>query len=145
MPVEYYAIPLETDSVLFPNVNGRFKIIINYESDKREHCISCIIDGIDYSKIETGPESGERLEAQSFYYSGIKLTIGIEGDSNYLAGKRFSDCGYDYDCSYLKNGIRYDILPMTKSQEFVFGIAWVKNCTEVNDVQTWLAADPTAF
>lgn len=50
---------------------------------------------------------------------------------------------YDYDCVYLKNGIGYHVFPSTKSQELTFGLAWINECTDDNNVQTWYGADPT--
>ncbi len=33
----------------------------------------------------------------------------------------------------------------TKTAAYVFGVAWIVNVTEENDVQTWYGADPTYF
>ena len=43
----------------------------------------------------------------------------------------------------LSNGIEIEILPKTETQYFIFGVAWLKKCSEENDIQTWFAADPT--
>ncbi|MDD3174455.1 MAG: hypothetical protein PHF63_12495 [Herbinix sp.] len=140
--ITYQAIKLETNSVLFPNIDGRYKIVVHYESDILEHFIYCVIDNIDFSKVHSGHESGEGLECQAFYQENTKLSIGIECDTIYLAsGERVSN--YDYDSLYLKNGMGYHILPDTNSHEFTFGIAWINKCTDNNDVQTWYGADPT--
>lgn len=139
--IEYNAIELNKDDVLFPDVSGRYKIVFKYESDNANHSLACVINGIDLNIIDFGPESGERLEAQAFYGDSSKLTIGAEGDSYYLNGVRFGE--YDYDVSSLDNGIEYNILPATKSNDFVFGVSWITPYNEKNDVQTWYGADPT--
>lgn len=140
--IEYNAIKLENDSALFPNINSRYKIAVEYESDNLSHLICCVIDDMDYSKTKCYPESGERLECQAFYQDTVKLSIGIECDTGYFdTGERIGN--YDYDSIYLNNGIGYSILPSTKSHELIFGIAWISKCTDENDLQTWFGADPT--
>ena len=140
--VKYSAIKLNNDSVLFPNIDYRYKIIIEYENDNLPHCICCAIEDIDYSKVKDYPESGERLECKAFYQDNVKLSIGIECDTGYFdTGERIGH--YDYDSIYLDNGIGYNVLSTTKSHSFVFGIAWINECTDENDIQTWFAADPT--
>jgi len=37
----------------------------------------------------------------------------------------------DYSNEYLDDGIEYVILDSTKTEKYVFGISWIKNCTEV--------------
>ena len=101
--IEYKPVKLDVDSVRFPDINGRSKIMVEYENDKFLHLIYCTLDEIDYRKVEYGNESGERLECRSIYQGNIKLSIGIECDTYYLDGKRISS--YDYDSVYLNNGI----------------------------------------
>ncbi|QLY81268.1 hypothetical protein [Clostridium intestinale] len=140
--VKYSAIKLNNDPRLFPNIDGRYKIIVEYESDNLPHCIYCVIEDIDYREINVSPEAGERLECQSFYQDKVKLSMGIECDTDYFdTGERFGN--YDYDSIYLDKGIGYNILSSTKDHEFVFGIAWINKYTDENDIQTWFGADPT--
>lgn len=139
--MEYQTIKLETNPILFPDIDGRYKLIVNYISDNKEHLISCIINDIDNSAIRRETESGERLECQSFYQDSKKLSIGIEFDIGYF--NTFEQNSYDYDIRYLRNGMSYHILPSTDSHEFIFGIAWINNCTDATVVQTWYGADPT--
>ncbi len=49
------------------------------------------------------------------------------------------------DTEYLNNGVNYIIIGNTKTTTYVFGIAWIENVTEENDIQTWFGADPTYF
>ena len=44
---------------------------------------------------------------------------------------------------YQDDGVDYVILGVTNTQIFTFGVAWINNCTENNEVQTWFGADPT--
>lgn len=80
-------------------------------------------------------ESGERLEALSFYINGGKITIGCEYDD-------FEGI-LDYGLSYISNGFEITIPAKAKKQTLHFGAAWLSKCTEDNDVQTWFAGDPT--
>lgn len=148
--IEYYSGHLPADERLCPEIVGRYKISLEFEPDGKEHTIACILSKAqDYNR---GPESGERLECQSFYNKErIKLSIGLECEAGYFAdGTRVSDV-YDYDVDYLKNGMAYLIAKNTKTTKYVFGIAWIDNVgwddeiDEENnrDVQTWFAADPT--
>lgn len=140
--IEYNAIKLDNDLAVFPDIDGRYKIAVEYESDNLPHLICCVIDDIDCSKVKCNQESGERLECQAFYQDKIKLSIGIECDIGYFdRGERIGS--YDYDSIYLDNGIGYNILSTTKSHKLIFGIAWINECTDENEVQTWYGADPT--
>lgn len=117
--IEYNAIKLDNDPVRFPNIDGRYKIEVEYEADNLPHLICCLIENIDYSKVKVCHESGERLECQAFYKENIKLSIGIECDTCYLdTGERLRN--YHYDSIYLDNGIGYKILSTTKSNKFIF-------------------------
>ena len=139
---EYKAVRLKNNPSVFPNLGGRYRIELNYVSDNLEHFIICVIDDIDPSKVKKYAESGEKLECQSFYKEDIKLSIGIECDTGYYdTGERVGS--YDYDSVYLENGIGYHILPMTKSHKFIFGLAWIDECREEDEIQTWFGADPT--
>jgi hypothetical protein len=133
--MEYQAIKLENNPVLFPNIDGRYKIVVSYDSDNSENLIYCKIDDMDYSKTQGGHESGERLECQAFYENNMKLSIGIEYDIGYYSTKEGIG-NYDYESVYLKNGIGFRVFPSTKSQELTFGLAWINECTDDNDLQT---------
>jgi len=129
--------------VLCQDVNGRFKVIVEFVPDGKEHKIECKVLTEEFMKYEHSPESGERLECNAFYCGKNKLSIGIESDAGYIDGIRESDGGYDYDSEYLNDGMAYVILPTTKTKEYVFGVCWIENVTDENDTQTWFGADPT--
>ncbi len=137
--IEYKYLTISTDRVC-PDLNGRYAIVIPFQPDKATHTISCRLKNYTAS-IKDGPESGENLELYSFYRDCVKLSIGMEGDTDYINGERISN--YDYDTEYLSDGVQYCILPMTKTEKYVFGIAWLNNVTENTDIQTWFGADPT--
>ncbi len=140
-PIDYYATLAATDK-LCKDIDGRYLIRVNFLPDGKDHKIFCVIN--DYvSSGEDGIESGECLELKSFYEGGTKLSIGMEGDAGYYPnGEHVSD-GYDYDNDYLPNGVSYEIFSTTKTSVYDFGIAWLDNCTDDTDVQTWFGADPT--
>ena len=116
---------------------------VKYVPDGQKHTVTCKIKGYIPS-VNDEIESGERLELKSFYNGKTKLSIGTEGDSYYLSNEiRISDYDYDYDIAYLKDGMEYEILPFTKTEDYLFGIAWIENYNDENSVQTWFGADPT--
>jgi len=147
--ISYNAEKGSSNDVLWPDIHNRFQITVQFVPDGMEHSISCVfLPNCSYKKA---PESGERLECQSFYNSKrYKMSIGLECEAGYIGGERVSD-EYDYDAEYLDNGMSYLILSNTKTEQYVFGIAWIDdvgwddpiNDEDNRDVQTWFAADPT--
>ncbi|CAM5194740.1 hypothetical protein UACE39S_02284 [Ureibacillus acetophenoni] len=131
--IEFTAIKLDTESHC-PDVNGRYLIQYKYKSEFKNQEIKCCIPTLD---VKGEIESGERLEAISFYKNDIKLTIGVEGEftdfPNYI----------DYSGDYLSNGIQYVTFHNTSHRIFNFGVCWVQPLTEKNATQTWFGADPT--
>lgn len=148
-PIDYTAQKGSDNDVLWPDVRNRYQIVVRYVPDGKKHSLSCIFSPIcSYKKV---PESAERLECQSFYGSQrVKMSIGLECEAGYIGGVRASEA-YDYDADYLDNGMVYIIMPETKAEKYVFGIAWIDdvgwddpiNDEHNRDVQTWYAADPT--
>lgn len=140
--VTYSVQSLGVMEKLCQNITGRFCIEINYEPDGGQHTISCRIKDYTPSQ-EDGIESGERLELKSFYKGQTKLSIGMEGEAGYFYdGTRASDT-YDYDNEYLDDGVQYVIMKDTKTSVYKFGVAWIDNVNDENDIQTWFGADPT--
>ena len=134
--------------VLCPHVLGRYQITVPFIPDGKEHTIACVFEPV--CLYEKTPESGERLECQSFYNdSRFKMSIGLECESRYIDGVRASD-EYDYDADYLENGMSFLIDANTKTEQYTFGIAWIDNVgwddpidDNGRDVETWFGADPT--
>lgn len=137
--VAYKEHPLSFDRTC-PDLSGRYKIVIDFVPDGAQHCITCLIKPHIPSDRDC-IESGERLECKGFYSETAKVSIGMEGDAGYGGMKHVS--GYDYDNGYLDNGVQYVILPFTKTQRYVFGIAWIEGLDETREVQTWFGADVT--
>ena len=139
--ISYNAIPVNRDKTCM-DIHGRYKIVIDFIPDGQEHQIKCLIDG--YENIDDDfVETGDNLELKSFVKNNIKLSIGMEGDSGYFSdGTRISDY-YDYDNDYFDNGVSYQILKITQTNKYVFGIAWIVDQRPDNEVQTWYGADPS--
>lgn len=137
--IEYKIIKLDNDQLRYPDIDGRYKIEVDYKNDEFPHFIYSVIEGIDTSKGKWHSESGENLECYSLYQDNIKISIGIKCNTYHLDGERISS--YDYDCIYLNNGIGYNIFPNTKSQTIVFVVAWIVGYNIKNDIQTWLGVD----
>lgn len=116
-------------------VDGAYLLCCEYSSDGMPHRLCCVLSG----EIENSSASGgERLEMTSMYRNGGKISIGVEGD--FCNPKTFA---YDYGGDSLPNGIELRLFADTLSQRFVFGVAWLNCVTAENDIETWLAADPT--
>ena len=142
--IKYTAQNMGVMDKLCPDVDGRFCIKVEFVPDGERHAISCIIKS-HIPSDKDGVESGEQLALKSFYKGHSKLSIGMEGETGYFAdGTRAFDT-YDYDTEYLEDGVRYVINEDTKTDRYVFGVAWIENVTDDNDVQTWFGADPTMF
>lgn len=139
--LNYDAISVKRN-ITCKDVCGRYKIIIDFTPDGQEHQIMCIVDG--YEKTDDDYiDTGENLELKNFIKNNIKLSIGMEGDTGYYPdGTRINNY-YDYDNKYFDNGVSYQILKNTHTNKFVFGIAWIDNPQQDNEVQTWYGADPS--
>ncbi len=137
---DYMEIPKDKNCL---ELDGRYAIIISYIPDGKTHKISCCIK--DYiPSDEDFIEPDERLELISLCKPPCKLSAGTEGESWYICdGELYAE--YDYDIEYLKTGMQYDIFPETKTKKYVFGIAWMNEANEENEVQTWFGADPFSF
>lgn len=115
---------------LCPDLAACYRIAVNFEPDGNNHEIKCIIPNLKYYSKDK--ESGEDLECISFYdNAGKKLSIGTEGSC------------YDYQISYLKNGLSYLLNENSIDNRYIFGIAWIDNVTDSpeRDIQTWFGAD----
>ena len=113
-------------------LNGRYFICLKLENDGKPHTITCRINWYTPSEKD-GAEDGEDLLLMSFFKGNAKLSIGVE----------FDYCGkYDYEAEHLKDGIQIRVFPQTKTKYFLFGIAWVEDCNDENEIHTWFGADP---
>lgn len=140
VPLSYHAVECPCDKTC-PDLTGRYTIKVELLPDGKTHEIQCRIKNHIASE-QDGIESGERLELKSFYRDSCKVSIGMEGEADYfIDGTRAGS--YDYDNEYLEDGVAYITFPDTETKEFVFGIAWIEDVNEENDVQTWFGADPT--
>ena len=91
-----------------------------------------------------GIESGERLESIGLYKDDGKISIGIEFEGWWLNGKYCSD--YDYKMSYDENGrMSFELGEDTKTNKYIWGIAWIEKNVEDFGTDTWFGADPTMY
>lgn len=107
------------NTLLWPDVNERYLIEVTHEEVAT---ICCVVAN---DELAGEVESGENLEAISFYKEDLKLTIGTCADFPTTPGR------------YLANGIE-----RTAAQKLLFCIYWIQPCTKDNDMQTWFGADP---
>ncbi len=147
---DYIAAKGKINDVTFPNILGRYHIIIDFIPDGKKHIISCVIKSSE--KLNRTIESGENLECQSFYSKNkIKISIGLLGESWRCVGGKLVECENDYDIEYLDDGMAYCVLEGTKTQKYIFGIAWIDNVgwddalsygEHNRGLETWFASDP---
>lgn len=130
--IDYDYRTVEKDSTC-QDVDGRFAIIVTFVPDGKEHTIACRIKS-HHPSIDDDVDTGEYLELKNFYNGTAKLSLGMTGDSGFST--------FDYENLYLDDGVAYLILPNTKTTNYVFGISWLNNSAEENEVQTWFGADP---
>lgn len=124
------------------DVDAHYFIIVPFTPNVKNHQISCTIKNYHPSSLDE-IESGERLVLKSFYKKNTKLSIGAIGEA--LDNYDIITIGYDYENNYLSNGVSYEILDFTKTNQFVFAICWINDYTDENELQTWFGADPTTF
>lgn len=111
--------PLPITNHRFPDVDGRYQIIVNGQTEIST--IRCIIP----TYTETAhPQTGENLETVAFYQNGAKLTLGTVADFEEQKG------------NLLSNG-----LEITTNEPVKFSVCWINNVTEENDHQTWFGVD----
>lgn len=134
-PVESSPVRLDPMHPQAPDVTERFLIRVPVTLDGRPHQLTARIALSPDNLIEVGPESGERLEALAFHHAHAKLTLGLHGEVG-------DSDQFDYDVSYLADGLSYEVFPDTTTSEFWFGVAWLLEPTDDNQHQTWFAADP---
>lgn len=142
--VPYIAQEGRQQDAVCPHLLGRYRISVPFIPDSKAHTVACVFDS-DCSYERTA-ESGERLEYQSFYNDRrFKMTIGVEGEAG---GIRAIDA-YDYDVDYLENGMSFLVNTNTRTECYVFGIAWIDNVGRDDpmdhndrDVETWYGSDP---
>lgn len=131
--IEYKAVPYILDHGC-RDLNGRYLIHYEYKTEYQNQRIKCCLPSI----IKEGDiESGERVEAISFYDQFTKVTIGIEASFDME-----EDYGYDYSGSYFSNGLEYVTYSNTESQTLLFAVSWIRPYTEENEYQTTNGADP---
>ena len=80
------------------------------------------------------------------------MSIGLECGAGCIgAGDARTSDKSDYDAGYLENGMSFLIDRNTRTECYVFGIAWIDNVGwddpvdghNNRDVETWYGADPT--
>ena len=134
-PVSFSNLSIDPDEKRFPDVDATHRLAYNYEADGKSHTLHFRIKDC---KLEAEPETGELLEAVSFYKDNGKLTLGCIASFG-----DYEDYNLDYDGTLCSDGMEIYITATTKSQTFKFGVCWIKVCTDENDVQTWYGADPS--
>lgn len=127
-------ISIDPDERLFPDIDAAYRIYAKVKADGCAHTLTMLLRG---EKHESEPETGERLEAIGVYKGSGKITLACHASFG-----DYKNYGFDYDGELFPNEVQIDIFPTTKTEVFKFGVCWISECTEENDVQTWFGADP---
>lgn len=133
-PIDFQIQKASPNKRLYPDITDVYLLTVLYGCDGRQHSLKCYIENCN---IIGSPNSGELLEAISFYVDNGKIEIGCECEFNASEYRK-----QDFDGNYLNDGLEIMIMPSTHSQKFVFGVSWLNECTKQNEVQTWFASDP---
>ena len=133
-PIWFMYRSIDSVDGLFPDAEATYRVVVEVELDGNEHLIKMQLCDCN---VSGDPETGERLEAISFYSGKGKITLGC-----YASFGDYEDYDFDYDGCLCSDGIEIFISPSTKTQKYLFGICWLNECTEETDVQTWYGADP---
>lgn len=120
--INYEATKLKNINKLWSDINERYLLKYYVNEKKDNYNIQCIISGLE---IVGEPESGENLEAISFYKDDLKLTIGINTDF------------LEEDGRLLDDGLEVNTHRILK-----IGVCWLCPFTPNNEIQTWYGADP---
>lgn len=122
-PISYEVKQLEEDDWHMP-IGGRYQIYIDFTPDGKRHELSCTINNKDLGQGYYN--STERIAEIDFYTPGeeIVVMISLEGETDcYDDGYIYSQ--YDYYELYLEDGLAFEILPDTKTSEYIFYIGWM--------------------
>lgn len=131
--IDFLLNPIDKDDVLYPDIDGAYRIIVTMEQDWKKHDLK--IELQDSGTVGEA-ETGERLEALSFYKGEGKITLGVKASFG-----DYQDYGYDYDGALCSDGIEIYVFPYTRPKMYEFGVCWILKCTAETDVQTWYGAD----
>lgn len=117
---------------LFPDVDGVYRIAVNVRHHWKTRELKLQLTPI--RPCETDNDSDERLECIAIYSGTWKMSMGcydpFDGDQ-------------DYDVGHGKEPrLTTVIFPTTKTERFEFGVCWINNVTEENEIQTLNGADP---
>ncbi|MFR7638462.1 MAG: CPCC family cysteine-rich protein [Allobaculum sp.] len=142
-PLEYKSQQLYTGKS-YPDLSGRYGIVIELNPDEKEHVLLCQIDGLVADCVEF--YSGSEIKAASFCSETGKITLGAAKGIEYLRKRSFWWNGqFNFDAEMNHEGIRYRIEHLTKPTLIYFGISWTCECNEKAFSQTVDGADPRGW
>ncbi|OCS87927.1 hypothetical protein A6M13_08115 [Caryophanon tenue] len=99
-------------------MSGRLSILVPL---KEQATVRCVLQN---NIIVGHPETGENLEAISFYYDDVKLSIGVTADF------------MQQEAQIVTNGIE-----LTTTSPITFVVSWIQPVTGDNDLPTFFSVD----
>lgn len=130
-PTDYSIVQLNKCDKRFC-VDGRYRVTLFLPTRQTDVTIKCGIKYNESLSIRKCAESGENLSLVSFYYDGLKLSIGTEDDIKYKK------------CDLTDYGLTITLKKNFALNSLIFGVSWVTiRNPDTDDIYTWFAADPT--
>lgn len=115
----------------FPDVDGVYRLSVTVKHDWRSH--ELVLQLMPAGPCKTDNDSGERLECIAIYIGTGKISMGCYDPI---------DDGRDYDAYHGEEPhLIVDIFPTTQTELFEFGVCWINNVTDDNEIQTSEGAD----
>ena len=124
------------------HLRGRYVVEEALPPDGKAHTVSCRIR-FDEPFDRSEEEGRADLKLISFWKDGLKLSMGIAGDSCAENGQPCSRA--DYTARTLPDGMVYELRPDTRTTRFRFGIAWLNPQEPEQEKESRFGADPTLF
>lgn len=138
-PLEYQYHQLAT-GVRFPDLNGRYGVIIELKPDGKDHILGCRIDNFVSNSIQF--DNDRKIKIASFYSEQGIISLGIvKGVELFGIGDWF-DCYFDFDAGLYDNGICYHIECLSRTTQLYFGISWTDNFISSAVFQSKEGANP---
>lgn len=138
-PLEYQYHQLAT-GVRFPDLNGRYGVIIELKPDGKDHILGCRIDNLASSSIKF--DDDRKIKTASFYSESGIISLGIAKGVEFFGTGVWYDGYFDFDAGLYDNGICYHIERLSRTTQFYFGISWTDQFSCQAALQTAEGANP---
>lgn len=116
-------------------VDARYLILVDTKNINQGDTIKCFID---CDNVKTDIDGGEYLSLLNFRKDGNLISLGGY-EVLYHSNKR----NFAFDMSYIENGLEAYFFDTNYLDKFRLAISWIKLESNVNELSTWFASDPS--